>query len=66
MVDCEEAVKAGGNLKEGRKVARPGGEGTDERGVTPEMRAMAEALAHPDGDPYLNARNMGFYCEQCG
>lgn len=35
-------------------------------GVTPEMREIAEQLAHPDGDPYENARRMGFYCEQCG
>ena len=34
--------------------------------VTPEMREMAEALTHPEGDPYLNGRDLGFYCEQCG
>lgn len=33
---------------------------------TPEMREVAEALTHPEGDPYENARKMGFYCEQCG
>lgn len=33
---------------------------------TPEMWEVAEALAHPAGDPYENARKMGFYCEQCG
>lgn len=34
--------------------------------VTPEMRKLAEELAHPQGDPYLNGRRLGFYCEQCG
>lgn len=66
MVDHEEMAKTDSSLKEARKIARPGGEDADEHGITPEMQEMAEALAHPDGDPYLNARNMGFYCEQCG
>lgn len=34
--------------------------------VTPEMRELAHALTHPEGDPYLNGRELGFYCEQCG
>ena len=34
--------------------------------LTPEMWEVAQALAHPKGDPYDNARKMGFYCEQCG
>ena len=34
--------------------------------ITDEMREMAHALTHPDGDPYLNGRELGFYCEQCG
>lgn len=34
--------------------------------ITDEMREMAEALTHPKGDPYLNGRDLGFYCEQCG
>ena len=34
--------------------------------ITPEMREIAEALTHPKGDPYLNGRDLGFYCEQCG
>lgn len=34
--------------------------------ITQEMREMADALAHPQGDPYLNGRDLGFYCEQCG
>ena len=46
-----------------RSLAKPS---KDSKEVTPEMRAMAEALAHPKGDPYDNARRMGFYCEQCG
>lgn len=66
MENREEMAVADSSQKAARKIARPGGEGADEHGVTPEMRAMAEALAHPDGDPYLNARAMGFYCEQCG
>lgn len=49
-----------------RKIARPDDEQKDEDGFTPEMRAIAEALTNPEGDPYNNARNMGFYCEQCG
>lgn len=38
----------------------------DEHGFTPEMHAIAKALTNPEGDPYENARRMGFYCEQCG
>lgn len=33
---------------------------------TPEMQELADALTHPEGDPYNNARKLGFYCEQCG
>ena len=47
-------------------IARPGEGERDEHGFTPEMRAIAEALTNPKGDPYNNAREMGFYCEQCG
>lgn len=49
-----------------RKIARPDDGEKDEHGYTPEMKAIAEALTHPEGDPYNNARKMGFYCEQCG
>ena len=48
---------------EPRKIAHPP-KGTKD--ITPEMRAMVQAVTHPDGDPYDNARKMGFYCEQCG
>ena len=34
--------------------------------ITPEMRAIAYALTHPEGDPYENGRKLGFYCENCG
>ena len=51
---------------EPRKLAKPKRSTSSEDSITPEMRAMAEALAHPEGDPYDNARKMGFYCEQCG
>lgn len=34
--------------------------------ITPEMRELANKLAPPKVDPYLNGRNLGFYCEQCG
>lgn len=45
-----------------RPIARP----KSGKEVTPEMKALAEALAHPEGDPYLNGRRLGFYCENCG
>ena len=45
-----------------RPIARP----KNGKEVTPEMRALAEALAHPEGDPYDNGRRLGFYCENCG
>lgn len=45
-----------------RPIARP----RSGEKVTPEMRAIAEALAHPTGDPYENGRRLGFYCENCG
>lgn len=41
----------------------------DENGrivITPEMREVADKLAHPEGDPYENGRQLGFYCETCG
>ena len=41
----------------------------DENGkivITQEMRDLANAVANPKGDPYLNGRDLGFYCEQCG
>ena len=50
----------------GRDKANPTEGEKDAHGFTPEMRTIAEALTHPDGDPYDNARQMGFYCEQCG
>lgn len=49
-----------------RPIARPNESERDEDGFTPEMRAIAEALTKPEGDPYDNARDLGFYCEQCG
>ena len=55
---------------ENGRTIRPVIEGKkDEKGniiITDEMLEMAEALAHPEGDPYLNGRDLGFYCEQCG
>ncbi|MBE6472200.1 MAG: hypothetical protein E7Z99_01270 [Coriobacteriaceae bacterium] len=45
-----------------RPIARP----RNGKEITPEMRALAEALAHPEGDPYDNGRRLGFYCENCG
>lgn len=45
-----------------RPLARPGKNGE----ITPEMRAIAYALTHPEGDPYENGRKLGFYCENCG
>ena len=52
--------------KKTRPIARPSDGECDEDGYTPEMRALAEALTNPKGDPYNNARELGFYCEQCG
>lgn len=49
-----------------RPLARPGRNENGKAVVTPEMLALAEALAHHEGDPYENARKLGFYCEQCG
>ena len=34
--------------------------------LTPEMLELVEKLAHPGSDPYGAARDLGFYCEQCG
>jgi len=52
--------------KKTRPILRPDVSERDEDGFTSEMRALAEAMAHPTGDPYNNARELGFYCEQCG
>ncbi len=49
-----------------RPLARPGRDENGKAIATPEMLALAEALAHPEGDSYENARKLGFYCEQCG
>lgn len=49
-----------------RPKAEPTTSGSARDRVTPEMRAIAEALAHPKGDPYENGRKLGFYCENCG
>lgn len=49
-----------------RSVAHPLKGVSTKDSITPEMRALAEALAHPEGDPYENGRKLGFYCEQCG
>ncbi|MBQ9043525.1 MAG: hypothetical protein IJ111_12025 [Eggerthellaceae bacterium] len=62
-MDAKRA-KAGAKLRS-EALKKTGGE-RDAHGVTPEMREIAEQLVHPDGDPYENARRMGFYCEQCG
>ena len=37
-----------------------------EERLTPEQRDLIYKLMHPEGDPYGNARDLGFYCEQCG
>lgn len=64
---AEENKPTTWNMSEARRgIARTDGEERDEHGFTPEMRKLAEALTHPDGDPYDNARRLGFYCEQCG
>ena len=52
--------------KKPRPIARSDKSERDADGFTPEMRALAEALTNPKGDPYNNARDLGFYCEQCG
>ena len=49
-----------------RPIARPLKGVPTKDSITPEMRALADALAHPKGDPYENGRKLGFYCEQCG
>ena len=49
-----------------RNLVRVEGEEARKGTFTPEMREVAKALTHPEGDPYDNARKMGFYCEQCG
>ncbi len=52
--------------KKPRSIANSDKSKRDADGFTPEMRALAEALTNPKGDPYNNARDLGFYCEQCG
>lgn len=49
-----------------RPVLRRNVDENGKRVVTPEMLELAEALAHPEGDPYENGRRLGFYCETCG
>ena len=52
--------------KKTRPIVRPSEGERDKDGFTLEMRALAEALTNPKGAPYNNARDLGFYCEQCG
>ena len=47
-------------------IERPKPGASAKASITPEMRAIAAALANPEGDPYENGRKLGFYCEQCG
>ena len=54
------------NVTKKRPIASSDKSERDEQGFTPEMRAVAEALTKAEGDPYSNARDLGFYCEQCG
>lgn len=49
-----------------RPIARPKTGLPAKEAITPEMRELAQALTNPEGDPYTNARKLGFYCEQCG
>lgn len=49
-----------------RKLVRVDPEEARKGTFTPEMWEVANELTHPEGDPYNNARRMGFYCEQCG
>ena len=37
-----------------------------EERLSQEQRDLIYKLMHPEGDPYGNARDLGFYCEQCG
>ena len=37
-----------------------------EERLTPDQRELIYKLMHPEGDPYTNGRELGFYCEQCG
>lgn len=62
-IDATEINSFEGNH---RPVLRPEVNEQGKKVVTPEMRALADALTHPEGDPYLNGRKLGFYCEQCG
>ena len=34
--------------------------------LSQDQRDLIYKLMHPEGDPYGNARDLGFYCEQCG
>lgn len=66
MVDTKGIKNASDDTRAKRPLAKPGRDENGRAVVTPEMLALAEALAHPEGDPYENARKLGFYCEQCG
>lgn len=66
MTDQEKTSVEVADERAKRPIARPGRDENGRAVVTPEMLALAEALAHPEGDPYENARKLGFYCEQCG
>lgn len=66
MTEREQSEKQAKWAYAGREKAQVSEGEKDAHGFTREMRAIAEALTHPEGDPYDNARQMGFYCEQCG
>ena len=66
MTNQENASSTTTDERAKRPLARPCRDENGKAVVTPEMLALAEALAHPEGDPYENARRLGFYCEQCG
>ena len=66
MVKGSHMAKSSHEREAERKLVRVSGEEARKGEFTPEMWEIAEALAHPEGDPYDNARKMGFYCEQCG
>lgn len=66
MTNQENASSTTTDERAKRPLARSGRDENGKAVVTPEMLVLAEALAHPEGDPYENARRLGFYCEQCG
>ncbi len=67
MTDCSEQQGAStAQNRAGRSVVRVDKEEACKGTFTPEMWKVAHELTHPEGDPYDNARKMGFYCEQCG